>query len=331
MRYLRIHNFHNATIPLTVITVISYLLSIIYGDREITTFHNHSLIGSIFSDLPYLSDLVSILLALIMVTLTSLSIYLTANKIMLDKGSLVIVPISYAFLISFSPYSIYFNEFHIVAFLVTWAIFHVIKFRMDERNLEPLFLSIFFISVASMLWTPIIWLIVMLFLINIFTDINKLRYILIVASGIIAPYIVLNSLIYLFGDINDVIAIWDSFKEAITNNYHFGIKSSVECMIYLGVTILISLIGIVRISQNITRFKIITERAYIRIILVFIATLVLAIIYSDNIPNGTEVILYVPATFILIELLSSNIKQRFAYILYALLFTSLIVSHFTIF
>ena len=331
MRYLRRHNFHSATIPLTVITVISLLLSIFFGNREATTFHSHSVIGSIFEDLPYISDLWSVILALLMVTATALSIYLTANKIMLDKGSLIIVPICYAFLVSFSPYAIYFNEFHIVALLVTWSIFHVIKFRMNERDLEPLFLSIFFISVASMLWTPIIWVIVIIFLINIFTDLSKMRYLLIVFSGVIAPYIILNALIYLFGDYSDVEQLWVSFREALSNNQMIVAKPSIERILYISTTLLVTFIGIVRISQNITRFKIITERAYIRIILIFIANLTLSIIYSNTIPNGTEIILYVPATYIMIELFSSNINRRFAYILYTLLFATLIVSHFTIF
>ncbi len=267
----------------------------------------------------------SVELGILMTILISLSLYFVAGRVIQDNMKVVVLPFLYPMICSFSPYLLCFNQFHIVTLLTVWSLYLVISFRMDEHNLGELFFSLFLVSASSLVYTPAIWLCLVIFLLNISVDFDKLRYLVMTISAVAAPYLLLWALQYLFKDFQTVRITAGNFSYFLFQTRPFTVSGDMYSIIAIAAVLLTGAIGGLSAFAHHEQFKIVTERAYRRIVALLYSSVLLFLIYPELQPSGAEILLFLPVSLIAIDFFSERIRRATSAALQIIVITALIL------
>ncbi len=194
-----------------------------------------------------LSLSVSVVLGLVADILLLTTVYITSGSL-LHKPSerMLAVVLSAAFLMA-ADGAVCINRIHIAAIALLWAQFCLLK--------EQYFTAFFMMALSAMFFPPVIWialLVIILMLTAGLTD--KFRNILKFLGGLLTPYVLLFSGLYLFGHnvFNHVCKYWAAVSEV---NY-ISLSGSISSLFLVLCLLLITVHAIIMFSIRMKEYGI---------------------------------------------------------------------------
>lgn len=246
---------------------------------------------------------------------TCISLYIVAGKMIPDKNDIAFIPLCYLMLTTSVPEAVFFTQYHIASLLLVWSFHFLLQFRMSERHIGFLFLAVFFTSFASLFYFPLIWFCLPLTLLNINSDMSKLKYLLVILGAVLTPFIIYFSTIYLFWDFGEVVAKNTAcigyLTEAAIPHFSFTIPTA----IFTGVLTLASLIASL-FTANMESSKVITVRGYIRVTFTLLSLLAIILVYCGVFPDTSCLLLFMPVSMLLFLLFSERLRKGAATVIF---------------
>jgi hypothetical protein len=245
-------------------------------------------------------------LSVLFILFTALSIYrFNERSIMAGKNGLI-VPLLYILFASSSSAYLSFSGISVASLLVVRSI----SFSLcPEKNDHELFLAAFLISCAAIFEPFIIYLIPCIIFFSLRAAITTARTVTLSLSGVILPYAITLSLVYLFkGELSPFISGYISGLSRVDFTYP-GEGSTAN--VVFTVSLIVYLISAsIHVLKNINRYKILKSSSFARIISVMIITGITSFLYSST-EGDMIAITAIPASFLAAEYsCSGNVKQK---------------------
>jgi hypothetical protein len=318
--YGQVRDLTYLTVPTILLAVACYVLSFFSKPVETLTFSKDMVLNVLFNQPVFAHPgVVSAIVAGAFTFLICFSIYYVGEKLMPDKNGIIFIPMMYLLISTAVPEARFFTPYHIVTLLMVWAIYCVVNFRMQERNIEGLFLSIFLVGVASLFYLPMIWFTILLILVNLSAEINKLKYLLVTLTAIITPFLIYFALIYLFWDFGNVQAKFalclDYLKGARLAKFDFSMPD----LIFAATLSLTSIIAAVGAMAHLDDDKVITARTYVRMIIAMIGMAGISLFYDGTMPSVADMMIFFPIPFLFFDFFSERTKKAPAAIFYVII------------
>lgn len=152
---------------------------------------------------------VSVLLSLIFLCFCAISLTYINRRLFAVTAGVESMPLLYFLTVSAEPSSICFSEFHIVALLLPWAVYHVVRYISYEHPKPSYyFYGVLLVSSTSILVPSIVWLIpLMMFPVLFMCTDRNIKIVLMTSAGAVLPYIYLMSFMF-FADRTDFLEYW---------------------------------------------------------------------------------------------------------------------------
>lgn len=296
---------------LSVFAIILFIASYRFIDAQPATLDCYSIldtfhIGQILLD----NTIVSLSLGIVFLLLIAATILYISNYI---SGKRHFTPLIFLVLALANPSAIYFTPLHIISFLMMWSIFLITMFKLEDgRDSERIFAAFFLYSTCILCFPPMIWFLPVLVIMSAGAAESKAKYILAVFLGIIAPFVLALSILFILEGWEPMEPTLVSFAQAFTFT---GEKNIVMSSPFLCKSILIlyftliTVVKCIRESRNMSRIK---STFLFRDIIFLTAAFAFFIVFimSFSVPFG--VVLYAPLSFIFLELAASwGEKGRF--------------------
>lgn len=217
------------------------------------------------------------------------------------------------------------NSFIIINLLLIPFIQNILRLSVIENPVSNIFNTSFYLGLASLLYTPLIYLILIIWIAILINRHTDLRNFLVSIAGLLIPYVFLYAWFY-----------WND--TAIENSYILlgllkatNLSLSIEVLTYLEIGLVVLLIFVTVISLLVVLGRMGEKSNYIRkniavLIYYLLSTLVILLLFSDHPDN--LLLFSLPATFIVTIAVYSIYKNRFINILFSLLLVCIFLNHY---
>jgi hypothetical protein len=310
-------NITHLTVLTAVCAIGFYLMSFFAVPPAATLKFPKDLVLGFLFDMPVFSNpgWISAVTAGIFLFFICLSIYYVGNRILPDRNNISFIPFMFLMLSTSVPESRFFSPFHIAVLLMVWSFYYLVVFRMNERHIEQLFLSVFLASLASLFYLPLIWFGVLLLFLNINADMPKFKYVLVNIAALLTPFLIYFTIIYLLKDFSEVETRFSNYleylKDAGLPEFNFTLPSA----LFAGSLALETAIAALA-TTNMGNSKVITVRGYIRIVFTLLGTLAIILFYTYAFPDLSVMLLFTPIAFLLFYLFSEKLGKKAAMIFF---------------
>ena len=273
----------------------------------------------------YGTGALSIVLGIISIILIAISIYLFSNFI---YGNTAIPMLFYLTLVLSNPSSIYFSNLHIAALLLAWGLFSMIDYKAAlEEKTEKMFISFFLLTLASLFYAPLFWILPLLIL-YIFCSTASPKKLIISIFGIVTPFIISAAVIYLANGWNT--GLFKSFYQSIVFHNEKIISYGIATIIKI---LIVTIAMIAAVSHSIKKKDFFTKpqaESYMGMFIFTVLLTVIAILFLNNTQVPFSILLFIPVSFFLYELSSKlNIAGKFS-IYYSIFCILLLIERMTI-
>lgn len=217
------------------------------------------------------------------------------------------------------------NSYIIINILLILFIQGILKLSVVEYPITEIFNISFYLGLASLFYTPLIYLLIIIWVAIIINRQTNLRNYLISLSGLLIPYLLFFSWFYL----DDTAVDNGLFLLAILSDLNFSVK--LDLLTYYDIGILMFLLSVIVLSFLILLGKIGEKSYYVRknIVVIFYylaATFLIHLLFSNHPDN--LLLLSLPATFIVTIAVYTINKSRILNILFSLLLLCVILNHY---
>ncbi|MFB0973850.1 MAG: hypothetical protein QMB59_04700 [Bacteroidales bacterium] len=308
--YKRENDITLMTVLTALLALGFYVMSFFSATPDNFTFSKDLVLNILFNQ-PAFSHpgTLSAIIAAAFTTINCFSLYYVGEKVLPDKSIISFIPLTYLMLTTAMPEARFFTPYHIVTLMMIWAFYCVVNFRMNERNIEGLFLSILLVSVASLFYLPMLWFTLLLILVNLSAEMDKLRYLLITITAIVTPYIIYFGLIYLFWNLGEVQAKFAICLYYLKDIDIISFRSNHPAIIFASILGLATIISSVAVLANLDKAKVIIERAYVRIIIVLLGMIGISIVYGGSLTDLSGIMVFFPIPFLLFDFYTERAKK----------------------
>ncbi|MCK9304725.1 MAG: DUF6427 family protein [Bacteroidales bacterium] len=255
--------------------------------------------GAVFLKLP-LNGYSTVILSLIaIISLLVLLYRFNEIKASAGKSSLTVILLCLLLISSGEGY-LSFPERYISALMVAGALYYSV---CKERNQSELFLANFFISAAALAQPLVLFLIPVILYFSLRSSVTNARNIVIALIGIILPFVITLSILFLFRVETDLYSVFISVVEKAELSFPFrgGLPEAVS-----GIALfLYILFSIYHILKRINRFKVIKSKYFARIITLLAVSAAVSLLYSSD-ETDIRAITAIPASLAAAEYSASD-------------------------
>lgn len=269
-------------------------------------------------------NFLSVTLSLVFFGLISFSLYYISNIWFEALFKPSFIPLLYLVLVLSNPYALIFSKFHVVALLIIWGLFFNIKYLLEEqKKISSLFLSILFLSSASLLIPQIFWLLLLLFITDIWsTKIGVFRYFATFIGALIIP-----ALYYVPAKIFIYKETFSNIVSKFSNSlFKFSLPQVAEytyffLLFIIGLLVIISVISLFRESKYLK----LTHTRALKRVAEYGAVLILLFFFYNISTNLYQLLIYVPLSLLFVFYFTHYKNKPIAKTLLVLLLSAIIL------
>lgn len=217
------------------------------------------------------------------------------------------------------------NSFILINVMLIMCILGILKLSVVENPISVVFNASFYLGIASLLFTPLVYLIVFIWIALLMNRHLAFRNFLISIAGMLLPYLFIFTWFYL-----QETAIINGLQllQMLTD---MDLTVHWNAFTYIGLGILIFLLLIIVFSVLVTMAKMgeksnFSRRNIVVLMYYLVSTVLSLLLFSAN-PEGI-LLLGLPAVFIVSIMVSSVHKNRFLNLAFWLLFAGILLNHY---
>lgn len=305
----------------SVFAILFLLISQIYTEATPAfNFGDAGIAAKWLSDIIPETNIISILAGCFFLAINCISIFILENSI--NEMQLFAI-LFYIILVLSNPASVFFTPLHIAVPVFFCGSSFLIRYRTEKQGFGRVLSAFTLFSAASLLYHPLIWVVIILFIINFTETEIKSKYLFTSVIGIITPFAIYIAIKYLINGFSDFGYLAGNFWSSATSvaKQDFFFSSPTFCKIaIITVCTMSSIIYILRNRLYFSEQKTIFL-SQMMIITAILTLLMIVFVNQSQTPFG--VMLFFPVSFLLSESFSRwNRKGRFG--IYYLLFLVII-------
>jgi len=291
--------------------------SIFFGDFSVLNHANYSA-G------------LSHLLAFLAIVATSVVLLILHSSF--SSSTSIYIPFIFIILATANPYSTYLTPLHIASLLIVIYLYCVININSNELEstfTEATIISNILLFLASFFFPPLLWLLPVSFLINLFGNIHKTRYIISFIIGIILPILLIFGAGYVLSGIETPLNLFSSLLARTVKIPEKSLFLNMTGLIkYLLITIGL-IAALTTILRGMSTYSTKIYSAYIRIILLLIAIAVIAFVFGPSARLPFGLLIYIPVATLFNDYIAYSSNNNFTKYYFIILALVLITERLT--
>jgi len=267
----------------------------------------------------------SVLLSSVILCVSAASLTYINRKFFAVTSSVEVLPLLYLLTALAEPSSLCLSEFHIVALLLPWSLYHIIRFISYERPKPSYyFFGILLVSSASIPVPSIVWLIPLIMLSVVFMCPEKgIKIFLMTSAGAVLPYIYLMSFMFFANrtDFSGYWTIWWDSASASGISFAGASLTRMFFMISLAVAVAMASFAVFRVYDMSSG----AQKRVLRLSLIFTLSLFALRLFFGSVWDGCSApVMMMPVSFILLNYLERH-RDRVSFTLPAVLAAAAVV------